>query len=289
MAFPPSCFIIGAQKAGTTSLAFLLGEQSDICLSTPKEPRYFSKNYARGVKWYESCFKQPERKILLDASPDYSRGPTDLFVVEKSYDGAAFTDVPNRISSLNSESRLIYVLRNPVHRTYSSYWHNVRAGYDKTDFSTSIRNSDRYLVASDYLGQLSNFLQCFPLEQFHFILFEDFIKNPHGELKRCCEFLEIAYTPADDRTQTHSNASYQLNRWGELVKRTAGSSRNYKRFNQALKKVLPSSMQTGLKKLTTTAIPKISAADQKYLGAMFTPQNNQLEELTGLDLSAWKY
>ena len=67
MPFPTSCFIIGAQKAGTTTLASLLESQSALCVSSPKEPLFFSKHYAKGTQWYETCFHHPEKSVLIDA------------------------------------------------------------------------------------------------------------------------------------------------------------------------------------------------------------------------------
>jgi len=288
MPFPVSHFVIGAQKSGTTSMASLLASQPDICVSSPKEPLFFSKQFSRGFNWYEDCFEQPERRILVDASPDYSRGPTDLFPVERSYDGAAFQCIPQRIHGYNPEARFIYILRNPVTRTYSSFWHNVRAGYEEGNFSESIRTSDRYLVASDYLGQLKNFLQFFSIEQFHFILFEKFVRDSPGELQRCCEFLNIDYKPVDARTEVHKNASYVLSPTAKKFRGIFGSEKRFKRFAGLLQAALPQSAQTTLKSVMTRDIPKISASDRAYLVQLFSDRNAQLAELASLDLSVWK-
>jgi hypothetical protein len=96
MPFPTSCFIIGAQKAGTTTLASLLQSQNALCVSSPKEPLFFSKHYEKGTQWYETCFHHPEKSVLIDALPDYSRAPTDLFPLEKSSEGDVYQDIPRK-------------------------------------------------------------------------------------------------------------------------------------------------------------------------------------------------
>ena len=56
--FPPQAYLIGAEKAGTTTLAFLLNQHADIQLAESKEPNYFTYEWDRGIDWYRSCFPQ---------------------------------------------------------------------------------------------------------------------------------------------------------------------------------------------------------------------------------------
>lgn len=288
MSFPVNCFVIGAQKAGTTTLASLLATQPDICLSTPKEPLFFSKNFIRGESWYEDCFKQPQRPILVDASPDYSRGPTDLFPAEHSSDGGVYQGIPEKIYHYNPHAKFIYILRNPVSRTHSSYWHNIRASYENGQFSELVRNSDRYLVASDYLGQINNYFQYFKPEQFHFILFENLVRQPDIELQQCCAFLNCEYHPAKQADSVHKNASYQLNTFGKLTRKMFGKPRHYKRFSQLMQSILPEAVKTAVKRLSTSDIPTISEPDHAFLAKLFAPSNAELAKITGLNLDGWK-
>jgi hypothetical protein len=288
MPFPVSCFVIGAQKSGTTSLATMLDAHPQVCVSSPKEPLFFSKNYDRGVQWYENCFQNADRAVLVDASPDYSRGPTDMFPVGPSYDSENFQHIPGRIHEYNPEAKFIYIMRDPISRTYSSYWHNIRAGYETDSFEACVRESDRYLVASDYFGQLQNFLEFFTIDRFHFIIFENLIDNFSSELRRCCEFLNIDYMSAVSTEAVHKNASYQLTPTTQKIRKLFGSQRRFKAFSRSLKNVLPERAQTHLKKLTTAKIPKITQADSAYLTQLFSERNARLEQLTGLDLSIWK-
>ena len=56
MAFPPEALIIGAMKAGTTSLASWLDHHPKVTLSRPKEAAYFTRDWERGLRWYEDKF-----------------------------------------------------------------------------------------------------------------------------------------------------------------------------------------------------------------------------------------
>ena len=265
----------------------MLDAHPEVCISSPKEPLYFSKNYGLGVDWYEKCFIDNTSAVLVDASPDYSRGPTDMFPVENSYDGENFQHIPKRIYEYNPEAKFIYIMRNPISRTYSSYWHNVRAGYESATFETCIRQSDRYLVASDYFGQIQNYLEIFEKDQFHFMIFEKFIRDSSTELESCCDFLSINYMPELSVEKVHKNASYQLNPTAKRMRKLLGSQKRFKSFSRSLQNVLPERVQIHLKNITTETIPKIMETDRKYLAELFTERNAKLEKLTGLDLSIW--
>ena len=43
----PNLFIVGTQKAGTTTLHGLLSKQQEIFMSELKEPHYFANNYKK--------------------------------------------------------------------------------------------------------------------------------------------------------------------------------------------------------------------------------------------------
>ena len=69
-------FIVGAPKAGTTSLHHYLKEIPEILMSKRKEPDFFSldQNYTKGIEWYESLFEEAKpHQICGEASTTYSR------------------------------------------------------------------------------------------------------------------------------------------------------------------------------------------------------------------------
>ena len=56
MSFPPEVYLIGAQKAGTTTLAYLLSQHPDICVAKNKEPHYFTGNSSKDLACYQKQF-----------------------------------------------------------------------------------------------------------------------------------------------------------------------------------------------------------------------------------------
>lgn len=72
----PNLVVIGAHKAGTTSLQFYLGLHPQIQMSSPKELDFFLEkhNWKKGVEWYASHFHGPE-PVHGEGSPSYTLFP----------------------------------------------------------------------------------------------------------------------------------------------------------------------------------------------------------------------
>ena len=115
-------FIVGAPKAGTTSLHFYLQQHPDVCMSEIKEPNYFTaqevvKLYydvspVNSEDWYHSIFTKPTRKVIGEGSVSY------LF----------YPEVAQKIYNYNPEARILIILRNPVQRAFSHYLMDFRLG-----------------------------------------------------------------------------------------------------------------------------------------------------------------
>lgn len=107
----PSFLLVGAQKAGTTSMFHYLAEHPNIRAAPEKEIGFFDQdvNYRRGVAWYHSRFplaiKPGAALATFEATPQY------LY-----YPWAA-----QRIRAYAPGMKIIVVLRNPVERAYSAW------------------------------------------------------------------------------------------------------------------------------------------------------------------------
>ncbi len=125
----PNFLIIGAAKAGTTSLYDLLKQHPQIYLSFVKEPMFFSHddNYRRGPEWYARAFFSGAQGCLErgEASPHY------LYWSEK---------VAPRIKMVYGQMpvKYIVILRDPVERAYSWYWNMVKEGMEDLPFETAV-------------------------------------------------------------------------------------------------------------------------------------------------------
>lgn len=280
MPFPPSLFLIGAQKAGTTYLASLLGQHPGICLSEPKEPEYFTRHWKNGVDWYRGCFNCPDRRLLLDASPSYSAAP-----LEPS-DDSPLAGVPDRIKSLSPDARFIYLMRDPVKRTYSGYWHAVRAGDEKRPFERVIREDEYALRMGCYYEQVRRYLEHFPRDRFLFLFFEEFVKAPEDTTNLCLQWLDLP--PVDTfELQRGKNETFTFGPLVSALDQLLQPIGGVKRIAKSVKTLLPHTLLRGVREALTKPIPPISEADREWLAQYFVDHNRALETELGLALPNW--
>ena len=152
----PNFIVIGAAKAGTTSLNFYLGLHPEICMAKPKEPRFFvdasppDGRWSLGVDWYKGLFKTSKR-FCGEASPQYARAPHEA-------------GVAGRIARLVPEAKIIYLVREPTARLRSAYLMDARRGSFEGTFAEYVERCPRALAASSYGTQLEEYLRHFSLE-----------------------------------------------------------------------------------------------------------------------------
>jgi hypothetical protein len=288
MPFPPDVYMIGAQKSGTTFLATLLDQHPQITLSEPKEPDYFTRYYSRSLDWYRERFAGSDDNVFIDASTSYASALLDDYSQgEESGDPTPYMGVPERIAEHVPQARFIYLLRNPVARAYSSYWHNVRCGIEQRNFREAIADSSYYLRLSDYQGQLALYLEQFPLERFHVLIFEEFRRDPAAVARRCLRFLGLS----DDVELRLDGGRHETFRYpgmlGQLNRRLA-SVGGLTKMLSPLKQLVPAALQGRIAGMVTRPVPPMLAEDRVFLTEFFAPRIALLEDTLGRSLDIWR-
>jgi hypothetical protein len=201
----PNLFIIGAMKAGTSSLHAYLGEHPEIFMSEPKEPAFFEDAAERGKPkegngcWndlglYLKLFEPAgDRPIAGESTTDYTKLPKR-------------TGVPKRIFAFNRDARLIYLMRDPVERTLSHYWWEVWTGEETRDIVTAITQEPFYRDVSNYAMQLEAYFEVFPREQVRVLTFEELIADPPDTLQGLFRWLGVdpSFRPANLNDQVNA-------------------------------------------------------------------------------------
>lgn len=211
----PDYIIIGAQKAGTTTVYDNLVKHPAIEPCDIKEVHFFDKNWDKGLNWYRAHFPFQSqmsnseiggKRITGEGSPYYLFHPL----------------VPQRIKDSVPNAKLIVVLRNPVERAYSHFQHEVRKGREPLSFAEALAaESDRlkgeeekiinnptyqgynhqhfsYAARGMYAKQLQRWFKVFPKEQFLILTNEDLARNFHSTLKTLHDFLEVENVQLED-------------------------------------------------------------------------------------------
>ena len=200
----PSFVIVGAAKSGTTSLAAWLREHPDVYVVPEKELHFFSYEWERGVQWYEECFAAANGQAAVgEATPNYLAHP----------------EAPERMASVIPDAKLIALLRNPVDRAYSHYWHwrermGEQRSFEEVVSSELSGTPERYLSGGRYLEQLERVLKHYPREQLEVILFEDLQTKPEETFRQVCRYLGVDESAVPESVGSRENPFlYYYPRW----------------------------------------------------------------------------
>jgi hypothetical protein len=204
----PGFLIIGAQKAGTTSLHAYLAAHPEVSPSTVKEVHYFDLSYHRGRRWYRAHFRRLRagQKLAGEASPYYLYHPL----------------VPRRVAVDLPEAKLIAVLRDPVERAFSHHNHECALGYEELSFEDALEcepsrlagererlienpfvtsfahQHHSYLDRGRYAEQLQAWFEMVDPARVLVLGAEELFESPAATLARAQEFLELEpHRPAD--------------------------------------------------------------------------------------------
>ena len=193
----PNLFIIGAMKAGTTSLHSYLDSHPQIFMCKPKEPKYFSResNLAKGDEWYQELFANNGGALIIgESSTDYSKAPD-------------INGVPQRIAKFNPEARFIYIMRDPIERTISHYWLSVRSQGERRDMLTAIQQDPHYMNVSHYVMQLALYFDIFGRDKVACLTLEKMRENTAEILRHLFVWLGVDSSFNPETTEKKKNVT----------------------------------------------------------------------------------
>ncbi|AFZ36255.1 sulfotransferase [Stanieria cyanosphaera PCC 7437] len=197
----PNFLIIGAAKAGTTSLYHYLSQHPQILPAVKKEVGYFNRsdNLQPNLNWYLSHFPTiPEETNFItgEATPSY-----------------LISDVQEQVFALFPQIKLILVLRNPVERAISHYYHRLKHGWESNSLEIAINSelamlkqlehqeqieqfcrekNSVYLLGGLYVHTIKRWLKIFAKEQLLILTNEQLLSEPEQTMKQIYIFLNLA-------------------------------------------------------------------------------------------------
>jgi hypothetical protein len=270
----PSLLIVGAPRAGTTSLAAWLNGHPGIYVAPEKEVNFFSRErrWAQGPLHYASRFAGAEPgQITCDATPEY----------------LAHELVPERLAATVPSARFVAILREPVARAYSHHCYISALGWERRPFAEvvgaelagSTHYANQQLARGRYFDHLQRYARHLGRDQMLPLLFDDLVGDPDATVRRVLDFVGLeAHAPPEGGWQA-LNAP-QGRRWPGLLRwmvRHGAWSR------------LPGSMAKRIDALNSRPIsfPPIDPELRDRLRAHMAPANAALEAWIDRDLSAW--
>lgn len=265
-------FIIGAAKCGTTSLAEMLQQHQDICVSNPKETDFFTnEGIQKGTDWYEQCFAhQPSANIRVDASVSYSAGW-----------GGGCDNIAKRIYDYSPKAKIIYLVRDPLARTWSAYWHARRSGYEAKSFLDSVSNLNiDHIQASLYHKRLQEYQQYFERPNIMVISQKQLLSCPQEKANEIFNWLKI---DSAEIKSSRANESYQVSGFGLLLHRFL-PIRLVKFISRNIRKGLPSELQKFIKSIYSKPLPTLNNEEIEYLLSVFEKDSQKLLDDYGVDV-----
>jgi hypothetical protein len=277
--FPPQAYLIGAQKAGTTSLAYLLQQHPKVALSHPKETHFFSVHFDRGLDWYRSKFEFTDEHILLDASTSYSGANLD-----PSRPEGIQVDVAKRIHDLRPDAKLIYILRDPVERTVSAYWHHVRYSAERRPIRQAVSESPVYIWRGQYHRQLQRYLDYFDRDDILILDFRELQRDPAAVAGAAIEFLGLPSADVSFRLDEPKHRGFQYTALGRALHQAFGDNAAFIRSARRARQIVPAFVYRLARRTLTTKPQPISAADRAWLLEFFQEDAEQIRKLSGISL-----
>ncbi|KAL3053814.1 heparan sulfate glucosamine 3-O-sulfotransferase 6-like [Trematomus bernacchii] len=208
----PQAIIIGVKKGGTRALLEFLRIHPDV-RAVGAEPHFFDRFYDKGLEWYRNLMPRTlDGQITMEKTPSY-------FVTKEA---------PSRVCTMNCQTKLIVVVRDPVTRAVSDYTQTLSKNPGLPSFqSLALKNSTTGLIDTTwsavriglYAKHLENWLQHFPLSHFLFVSGERLVSDPAGEMGRVQDFLGLKRVVSDKHFYFNQTKGFPC------LKKPEGSSR----------------------------------------------------------------
>lgn len=206
----PNLFLIGAPKCGTTAMSHYLASHPQIYMSEEagmKEPHFFNADHSKAHDQYWDFGRtEGEYLSLFNGAPktvEYMGDASVFYLYSK-------VAVPEIIKK-NKNSKLVAMVRNPVHlavslfnQNYKNNQENVKsfedAWYLQRERAIGVFpvpkfwNDRRLLLYGEIAKtgeQLARVLDVVDREQLHVIVYDDFSVDPHGAYRGILEFLGV--------------------------------------------------------------------------------------------------
>jgi hypothetical protein len=293
----PTFIGAGPARCGTTSVYYYLRQHPQVFMSPTKETNFFiylaaeQQSRLRGARMgFPARSLDQYQELFRNANTALARGE-----ISPSYFWVP--DVPRLIQRYLPDARLIFILRHPLQRAYSSYFRLRVDGIETRAFETAVEEElsnprdtplsgrNYYIRSSLYAANLERFSEYFPPSQFKVMFFEDLKTAPAAFMRSIFEFIGV-------RGDQEVDTSVQFNGAGTVMADRFLKVLGLKSVSRLLHRLPPRLFHPMYRTYSRLAArpggePELSSALRGHLSALFGPDIMRLQALTGRDLSDW--
>jgi hypothetical protein len=295
----PNFFLIGAAKAGTTTLHDVLQQHPEIFCSQVKETGFFitEDRWTKGLEWYQQTH--------FSRAAGYPRRGESTAVY------LLFSElVAPRLHQVygNHPLKFLAVLRDPIKRAYSHYWQRIHTGLETLSFAEALdleeqrlRENREWLLRTGrahygyfrggcYATLLEPYFAIYPSECFHFILLNDLQERFQPTMAEIARFLGVNTDFAFQSVQKNSASQPRSTALSTYLYRPHGILHKIVRFfSHRMPYILRHKLKKGVTNLNLreSSYPPLDPALEARLRLRYADEVRRLEGILGRDLAAW--
>ncbi len=278
---------IGTSRSASTWIYECLREHPQICMSQPKETRFFAElNYDCGLNYYKKCFSHcKDKNIKGEYTPAYLTDERSPFLIKEH-----FPDI-----------KLIVCLRNPIEKVFSSFVYAQKGGKTPStkSFETHLKESN-LIKTGEYYPYLKRYFNLFPKENILILIYEDIAKDSTKFIQRIYKFLNVNrdFIPENITKKMNSGDGKQskflfIPRTYFSLRKSLRKSKLGKKIRIILKLLKLNQLATAILKANrkynrTFQKPLMNSQTRKFLQKHYDQDIKNLEKLINRDLSFWK-
>ena len=292
----PNFLIVGAAKAGTSSLYYYLNQHPQIFMSSVKEPRFFAPElytdyikdpYRSGAKEHRSAPISVEEYSALFDSVSY-----EMAIGEASTEYLYVPKTPARIQYAVPDAKIIMVLRDPVERAFSAFCYQVRDGCETLTFEQALLAEKRritqkkrwpgwhYKQAGFYYHQVKRYFDLFDPSQIKIYLYETLQDSSASVVRDVFQFLAVEDTFAPDLTRRNISAIPKNRMLQNLLIKDNP-------IKTVFRPLIPKQLRHSIRKQNLAKKPALSPDIRQQLVLDYRADILKLQDLIQKDLSHW--
>jgi hypothetical protein len=301
----PNFLVVGAPKAGTTSLYHYLAQHPAIYMSPVKEPAYFAADLFERKQQLGIAEPDPAQlRVYLDGPMTERRSgvisdwdqylklfknvtdETAIGEVSGNYLGSS--RAPAAIRNAIPHARIIMMLRDPVERLFSQHAEAVGRGDAHLEFLPWVEEQQAQEAAWQptlgpvwngfYARHLARYFEYFPRRQVRIHLYEDYSATPLTVLRDMFTFLDVDPHYSVDVSHRHN-----VTRQPRFVRFAAAGGV----LRARLRNALPQRLMWGLRNVSLRRPRRITRRERAHVLELYETDIRELERMLNLDLSDW--
>lgn len=287
----PTFLVIGANKAGTTSMHNYLHQHPEIFMSPIKEPMFFIFDGKETPddspdritkKAYIINHIEDYKRLFAKAGSSKARGESSTAYLSNSY-------IANHIKFYAPNIKLICILRNPIDRAYSGYRFHVGEGIEKRTFKvammqqldrkTKIHKPQAYFHLGLYAQHIERYIQEFGSSNMKVYLYEEWCDSPQFVLRDIYQYLDVDPDFINDFSRKHKVS----------IKNDLGYITWHRISQSSWMRLLPQKYLLSIRNFVTGKLNRsqLTPSIRKRLVQYYSDDIKKLEGIIHRDLNHW--